>query len=159
MADNLDNLKWKCQDCDAEAPPTGAAYMVILRHQKGHHVRLIDKESGEVLATSLKQALARGIEIPIAEKAPVGPSEGAPEKLPPKIGELPDRGMEITEEGITFLCTLPPVAFTMFDAAKAAGLVEDKEMDIDHWIFQCIQKRFELDFNLRLMLVPVLETK
>ncbi len=151
MAYNLDDLEWKCQDCDASAPPTSAAYMVILRHQKGHHVRLIDKASGEVVAASLKQALARGVEIPVAEKVPDEPAGGPSER--PR--EIPDRGMEISEDGITFLITLPPVAFTLFDAAKAAKLVEDEEMDIDHWIFECIQKRFELDYNLRLMLVPI----
>ena len=62
--------------------------------------------------------------------------------------------MEITEEGLTFPITLPPVAFTMFDAAKAAELV-DKEENIDHWAFECMQKRFELDYGLKFMLVPV----
>lgn len=156
---NLDNMEWRCQDCNATAPPTSSDYMVILRHQKGHHIRLIDKASGEVLATSLKQALARGIDIPGAEKPSDEPPGGPSEKPPQKPGELPDRGMEISEEGITFLITLPPVVFTLFDAAKAAKLVEDEDMDIDHWIFECIQKRFTLDYNLRLMLVPIGETE
>ena len=62
--------------------------------------------------------------------------------------------MELTEEGISFIITLPPVAFTLFDAAKANKLV-DEDKDFDIWLFECIQKRFELDYELRLMLIPI----
>ena len=134
--DNLDELEWRCSDCGATAPPTGYDFMRIIRHQKGHHVRLVNKSTGEILATSVKEAHSKGIDIP----------SGKPETR----GE----GMEITEEGLTFPITLPPVAFTMFDAAKAAELV-DKEENIDHWAFECMQKRFELDYGLKFMLVPV----
>ena len=62
--------------------------------------------------------------------------------------------MELTEEGITLPVTLPPVVFTLFDAAKAAELV-DGDRDMDSWLFECVQKRFELDYGLKLVLVPV----
>ena len=155
MEYNLEDLIWKCQDCGAEAPATSHDYMTLLRHQKGHHIRLVNIKTGDILANSLQHALSNGINIPGSSKTPGKP----PEKPPGKPGELPERGMEISEEGITFLITLPPVAFTLFDAAKAAKLVEDEDMDIDRWIFECIQKRFELDYNLRLMLVPIGETR
>lgn len=134
--DNLDELEWKCSECDATASPTAYDYMRILRHQKGHHVRLVNKSTGEVLASSVKEAHSKGINIP----------SGKP--------ETPGEAMELTEEGITLPITLPPVVFTMFDAAKAAELV-DKEENIDTWLFECVQKRFELDYGLKLMLVPV----
>lgn len=142
---NLGETEWQCQGCDASAPPTHSDYMKLLRHQKGHHIQLVNIKTGEVLAKSVKQALSIGIDIPSDGKHP-GKTSGKPEGTP-------ELGMELTEEGITFPVTLPPVAFTLFDAAKAAKLVEDEDMDIDHWIFECIQKRFELDYELELMLV------
>ncbi|MBA7693021.1 hypothetical protein ES703_101596 [subsurface metagenome] len=141
---NLEELEWKCQDCDASAPPTADDYMRLLKHQKGHRIHLVNK-AGEILATSVKQARSVGIDIP---------KDGKPGGKPPgKPGEKPEE-MELSEEGITFLITLPPVAFTLFDAAKAAKLV-DEDKDLDSWLFECIQKRFELDYSLRLMLVPI----
>lgn len=136
MADNLEDLEWRCSECGATAPPTGYDYMRILRHQKGHHVRLVNKSTGEILAASVKEAHSKGIDIP----------SGKP--------EAPGEAMELTEEGITFPITLPPVVFTMLDAAKAAKLV-DREENIDSWLFECVQKRFELDYGLKFMLVPV----
>jgi len=149
---NIENLKWKCQDCEAEAPPTAYDYMKLLKHQKGHHIRLIDIDTGTILAANVKGARSLGIDIPRSDKGDKGPTE-PPAKIV-KVEDLTDRGMELSEEGITFPITLPPVSFTLFDAAKAAKLV-DEDMDIDQWIFECIQKRFELDYNLRLMLVPI----
>lgn len=139
---SLEELEWKCQDCDASAPPTSYDYMKLLKHQKGHHIRLVNTKTGEILATTVKKARSDGIDIP---------SDGKPSGKPPGKPEL---GMELTEEGITFPVTLPPVAFTLFDAAKAAKLV-DKDKDLDSWLFECVLKRFELDYNLRLMLVPI----
>lgn len=149
---NTENLIWKCQDCEAEAPPTAYDYMKLLKHQKGHHIRLIDTVTGTILAANVKGARSLGIDIPSSTKDSSQTTK-PPDKIV-KVGELEDRGMEISEEGITFPITLPPVAFTLFDAAKAAKLA-DENMDIDQWIFECIQKRFELDYNLRLMLVPI----
>ena len=136
MIDKIEELEWRCSECGATAAPTGYDYMRILRHQKGHHVRLVNKSTGEILAASPKEARSKGIEL-------LG---GKPES--------PAGAMEITEEGITFPITLPPVVFTMFDAAKAAELVDGKE-NIDSWLFYCVQKTFELDYGLKFMLVPV----
>ena len=155
---NLDELEWRCQDCDATAPPTGYDYMLLLRHQKGHHIQLVVKETGEVLASSVKQAQARGIDIPTREKRQDKPPERTVGKVELSPGGKSDgkseAGMELTEEGISFIITLPPVAFTLFDAAKASGRV-DADKDFDIWLFECVQKRFELDYELRLMLIPI----
>ena len=149
---NLDDLQWKCQDCDATAPPTSSDYMVILRHQKGHHIRLIDKASEEVLATSLKQALARGIDIPGAEKPPGELSE----KPPGKPVELPEHGVELSEEGISFVVTLPPLAFTLFNTGKAYNdIPEDK--DFDSWLFECIMTTIKLGYKKRLIYTDIPE--
>lgn len=156
---NLEDLLWKCQECDASAPPTTHDYMKLLRHQKGHHIRLIDTKTGTILATSIVDAQYKGIELPGKPSGEsLGKAGGPSGKPPQKPGEIADRGMEISEEGITFLITLPPIAFTLFDAAKAAKLV-DEDKDIDYWVFECIQKRFELDYELRLMLVDIKAVK
>lgn len=141
---NLEELEWKCLDCDASAPATTYDYMNLLKHQKGHHIRLVNTETGEVLASTVKGALHKGIELP-------GKPHGKPHGKP---GEKLELGMELTEEGITFPITLPPVAFTLFDVAKAAKLV-DEDQDLDSWIFECVMKRFELDYCLQLSLIPI----
>lgn len=60
----LEDLEWRCQECDASAPPTGADYMRLLKHKKGHHIRLVNTKTGEILATTPQQAGVRGIDIP-----------------------------------------------------------------------------------------------
>lgn len=147
---NLEDLLWKCQDCEASAPPTAYDYMRLLKHKKGHHIRLLNTKTGEILASSVKEALSKGIDI-LRNGKPSGKPAGKP-------GGETELGMELTEEGLTFPITLPPVAFTLFDAAKAAKLV-DEDKDLDSWVFECIQKRFELDYSLQLMLVPIAEAK
>ena len=143
---NLEELQWQCQDCDATAPPTTYDYMALLKHQKGHHIRLVNTTTEEIVATTPKEARAKGIDLPMRPSA--GKSAG-------KSGEkVEGDGMELTEEGILLPVTLPPVVFTMFDAAKAAKLV-DEDKGLDSWLFECVQKRFELDYGLQLMLVPI----
>jgi len=104
---NLEDLQWRCQDCDASAPPTTYDYMKLLKHQKGHHIRLINTKTGEIQATSVTDALHKGIDLP---GKPPGKPGGKPDGKPDgKPGE-PEPGMELSEEGITFPITLPPVA-------------------------------------------------
>lgn len=136
MTDKIEELEWKCSECGATAPPTSPDYMKFLRHQTGHHIHLVNKITGEILATTVRQARKKGIDIPSAKT------------------EAPAEAMEITEEGITFPITLPPVVFTLFDAAKAAKLV-DSDMDLDSWLFECVQSKFKLDYGLKFMLVPI----
>jgi hypothetical protein len=62
--------------------------------------------------------------------------------------------VQINEGGITLSITLPPVVLTLFDFAKAAELLKE-DTDLDKWLFECVHKRFELDYKLQLALVPV----
>jgi len=136
MANSLDDLEWRCSECEETGPPTAYDYMRLLKHQKGHHVRLVNKNTGEVLASSVKEARSKGIDM--TSGRPVAGGEG----------------MELTEEGITLPVTLPPVVFTLFDAAKAANLV-DSDTDLDSWLFECVQSKFKLDYGLKLQLTPI----
>lgn len=139
METKLENLQWQCAECKATAPPTAYDYMKLLKHQKGHHISLVNTATGEVLAVSLKEAVSKGIEIPR------------------KTGAAPG-GMELTEEGLMLAVTFPPILLTLFDVAKAAELVEE-EQDLDTWLYECVQKRFELDYHRKLMLVPTEDKK
>lgn len=148
----LEDLEWRCQDCDATAPPTSNDYMKLLLHQKGHHIRLVVKETGETLATSLTDAQYKGIDIPGDEKRqgkPSGKSLGKPE-------EVPEHGIELSEEGISFVVTLPPLAFTLFNTGKAYNdIPEDK--DFDSWLFECIMTTVKLSYKRRLIYIAIPE--
>jgi len=135
---NIDELEWKCVECEVTAPPTSYDYMKLLKHQKGHHIQLVNKVTGEVVAKSPRSAHSKGIEL-------AGAKPGA-------------SAFEFTEEGITLPITLPPVVFTLFDVAKAAGRVP-QEMDLNSWLVECVQKRYELDYRLKLMLVPIAQNE
>jgi len=62
---SLDDLEWKCLDCKVTAPPTSSDYMKLIKHAPGqkHHVRLVDKKTGTVIASSPKGAAAKGIVV------------------------------------------------------------------------------------------------
>ena len=110
--------------------------MLLLKHQKGHHISLVDKKTGASLALSPQGAQKKGIDL-------VGGT--------PKIGS---DAMELTEQGITLPVTLPPSVFTQFSALKAADRIPIK-MGLDEWLVECVQKRLELDYKLELMLIPI----
>ena len=79
---NIDELEWKCVECGVTAPPTSYDYMKLLKHQKGHHIQLVNKVTGEVIAKNPKGARAKGIEL---------------------SGNK--HGLELTEDGITLPLT------------------------------------------------------
>jgi hypothetical protein len=68
----------------------------------------------------------------------------------------PPGTVQISESGLSITIIVPPVVLTMFDFAKAAKL-EPEEKDLDGWLFDCVLKRYELDYKLQLVLLPVRE--
>lgn len=59
-----ENLKWRCSQCDETEEGTDSIYLNFCkRHpkKKGCKVELIDAESGEIVATSLRDAQSKGI--------------------------------------------------------------------------------------------------
>lgn len=56
------NLEWRCTTCGATEAPTGTGYGSLLKHSCSGKIKLalVDKDTGEVLATSLKQAVKLG---------------------------------------------------------------------------------------------------
>ena len=58
-------LEWRCSECGKSTPPTGAGFMRLMTHEVGHHTRLVNKETGEILASNPKEAKAKGIQIDV----------------------------------------------------------------------------------------------
>jgi hypothetical protein len=140
---DLTDVAWVCIDCGVTAPPTSTEGMALLRHNTGHHVQLIDLNTGDVIATSVTDAMNRGI-IPKVERLPEAVGKGS---------ETPDSS-KFTEQGITFTMTQPAAYFTLFNAGKAQGIIPP-EVDLETWNWENAQKRFELDYKFKLMLVPI----
>ena len=57
---NIDQLEWKCPDCGVTAAPTNYDYMKLLKHQKGHHIELVNKVTGEVHGQEPKTGAYQG---------------------------------------------------------------------------------------------------
>jgi len=64
--------------------------------------------------------------------------------------------MQFSEAGLTLSVVVPPVVLTLFDFAKGAKL-EPEEIDLDAWLFKCVQNMFERKYKLQLALIPVKE--
>jgi len=64
MAEHKDyeRLQWQCATCGATQPPTGTGYGRLMRHDCSDEpkLELVDLDTGQVLATSLKQAVKLG---------------------------------------------------------------------------------------------------
>jgi len=58
-------LEWRCSECGKTTPPTGAGFMRLMTHEVGHHTRLVNKETGEILASNPKEARAKGIQLDV----------------------------------------------------------------------------------------------
>lgn len=59
-----ENLKWKCTKCDETTDGTDAAYLNFCKQhskKKGCKVELVDGITGEVVASSLRDAQGKGI--------------------------------------------------------------------------------------------------
>ena len=61
---NFKDMEWRCFQCDVTGPATSRDYMRLLKHRKGHHIHLVNTTSGDHLATTVRQARNKGIDIP-----------------------------------------------------------------------------------------------
>lgn len=148
---------WKCkaENCDYTRPPTLKGYKQLVGHQKEHaHLpkgergyRLVDENTGEVLAESVREAKEKGFLV--AEPPPREESEGKPQGAEVEVTEASSVGI------LRYTITLPADAFTLFNLAKACGLEKDSEKPFDEWIWDCIRMRYETDYKMRLVLAPV----
>jgi predicted transcriptional regulator len=78
------------------------------------------------------------------------PNSETPPQPPPGTAA----SMQFNEAGLTMSIVIPPVTLTLFDFAKGAHLIPE-DTDLDSWLFQCVQKMFELNYKLQLALIPV----
>jgi hypothetical protein len=141
------NLEWKCVTCNATAPPTGSGYSSLIAHScKDRKVWLVDKDSGEMLANNIGQAQHLGL-IKKREKR-----ETKEEKEDIKEPQLVSDGF------IKQTITLPVDAYTLFNLVRAFK-IEKEDKRFDAWIWDCISKRFLLDYKVQLVLAPIGEVQ
>ena len=160
---------WRCQvkGCSYSTPPTLHGYSQITGHQLYHAkqglskeekgFRLIDQNTGEMLAESLKEARDKNLLEPSPKKpTPAIITEPAKE-LTEKDDEVSETVQpQISSKGIfSYTISLPADAFALFNIAKAAGLEKDGEKSFDAWVWDCIKKRFEKDYKRRLVLAAI----
>jgi len=149
---------WKCKakDCGYTRPPTLKGYKQLVGHQKEHsHLpkeergyRLVDENSGEVLAESVREAKEKGFLV--VEPPPRKESKGKPQGAEAEVTEV----ITSSEGIVRYTITLPADAFTLFNIAKARGL-EDADKLFDEWLWDCATARFEKDYKMRLVLAPL----
>lgn len=53
--------EWRCADCKEAAEGTRSGWGKLIKHAKGHHLQLVDVSSGEIAATSIQEAEAKGL--------------------------------------------------------------------------------------------------
>lgn len=206
VAKRLSNpdYEWKCENCRAVQPANTTGYAILMRHNKGHHVHLVEKATGKVVTTNVYNARKMGIDIPqtggkkkkIAEtnqEVEVEISREEPQSPDSAIGEVDEAGavletpeepeakneeedelplpptrdtegevikakevtMELVGKNVLVPVSLPHLAFVLFDVAKSHGLVEDQEMELGQWLYECVQARFKLEYKFEFILNPV----
>ncbi len=115
-----------CETCGEERDgiTTMAQWAEFQRHGKGHHPRLINPETGEVVATGVTDA---------AKILRTKAKEGAKEE-----GKVEDTTeIEFTEKGETLFpikAWLPSTIFTLYSYAKANELIDhDNVIKVSHF--------------------------
>ena len=156
---DIKQVCWKCS-CGETAEPTISNYHRLLsqKEHRGHRRALVHKETGEEIAREIVSARKRGVVFPDAKKRQPVPSRGAL-PLEREAEAIPDT---VEVERLNIRCeqvfrmniVLPADAFVLFDLARAVDL-EDRDVSFDEWVWDCIRKRFEKDYCVELVLVPV----
>ncbi len=152
MADH--NLEWRCTTCGATAAPTGTGYGRLSNHpcSGDRKLALLNKDTGEVLATSLKQAVRRGIIKKQSE--PVG-EPGTPPISPKGDASVMDgyKGYEQDKEAYLFIRLSNgkirdfrlefPEVLSLYKMCKNEGNI-GYQGDFPHFMADCAQTMFAL---------------
>ncbi len=156
---DIKKLCWECS-CGETAEPTISNYqrLVRLKEHRGHRRALIHRETGEEVARELVGARKKGVVFPDSKKRQPVPSKGA---LPsereaearPDMVEVERLNIEC-EQVFRIKLALPADAFMLFNLVRAIGL-EDRAISFDKWLWDCLVKRFETDYRVQLVLVPL----
>jgi hypothetical protein len=141
MADEQEGVQyeWRCKDCDAKEIATTQGFAHLLKHQKGHHIHLVDVTSGQEIATSLSNARAKGIDIP----GPVKEADGGPA----------ERVLVVSQGTAKVTVTLPVEVWAMYNAA-ADYKKRPADQPFDEWLADCITIAFNVGYGLQFGLVP-----
>jgi len=186
---DIRDLEWRCS-CGESRPPSHGDYVSLTmssRHKK-HKKRLVNKLTGEIVAGSRPEAMAKN--IPLLRKEEMAARNvkkqptAAPEPSPPpevttsikgKVREIEpepevddsvdevetdEYEMQATEftveaDGVFRVeVILPADAFTLFNMAKGLGL-DRRDITFNEWIWDCILKRYETDYQVQLIIAPL----
>lgn len=144
------NREWRCTTCGAAAAPTGTGYGELTNHPCSgkRKLALVDKDTGEVLATNLTQAISKGF---IKKQG----MEGAPEISPKGDASVLDgyKGYEQDKEAYLFI-RLPdgrirdfrlefPEVLSLYKMCKNEDKIGYKG-DFPHFMADCAQTMFAL---------------
>jgi len=141
-------VEWRCSTCGEVAEPTDSAYMTFIRHApKGekHEIGLVDKETGGVVATNLKEARSKGY-IPKKE------AEAEKEE----VTEL-----EVSRSGETYFPVkiwLPSSIFSLYYNARRSRLSNHKTL-VDFLCEYCERGFRAAHGGYGLTLAPVEESR
>lgn len=129
--------------------------LLVAQDEVAEHIP--DEEEGEGEAKETRQPKFRGT-VAYAEEEKGEGETAKPEKVAELEEEKPKEitTPEISDGLIRYTVTLPADAWTHFNIARGRGYEED-DKPFDEWLWDCIKKRFELDYKVQLVLAPLLE--
>lgn len=145
-------LIWLCEDCQAEAPPNKSGFLQLNLHAKGHHIGLVDVDTGEILAKTWGEAVQKSI---------LSPEEKEKGKKV-KVRE-PEEGTEfaITKDFETWFPVkmyLPSRIFDLFRTLKGVpGLCD--HADIGEFMVQYTEYGVQQAHGVNLTLAPIVQEK
>jgi hypothetical protein len=144
------NREWRCTTCGAAAAPTGTGYGELTNHPCSgkRKLALVDKDTGEVLATNLTQAISKGF---IKKQG----MEGTPDISPKGDASVLDgyKGYEQDKEAYLFI-RLPdgkirdfrlefPEVLSLYNLCKKEDKIGYKG-DFPHFMVDCVETMFAL---------------
>jgi len=148
------NLEWRCTTCGTTTAPTGTGYGELSNHPCSgeRKLALVDKDTGEVLATSLKQAVRGGI---IKKQSEPAKEPGTSPISPEGDASVLDgyKGYEQDKEAYLFI-RLPngkirdfrlefPEVLSLYKMCKNEDKIGYKG-DFPHFMADCAQTMFAL---------------
>ena len=150
--------EWKCLMCKATWPPTSSAYMMAIKHKdctsQKRQVRLVNKKTGDILASTAQEAMLKGF---IPRPGEVHPDEAVPAEAAAPPSQTSQIGQVDWVGGgfVRIVVVVPADYLTLFNLAR--DRFEKAGITLDRWTWLNAQARFEKDYRHELILAPIPE--
>lgn len=145
-------LEWRCLTCGKTGEPTSGAGMSLLTHECSgtREIRLVDKETGDIKANNVKEAISLGLVKKEKKASKEGEGEGEKD-----IYKTP----QITSENfdMTILVTLPVQDFLRYKLMFAVGPddkirmahfhPESPKMTLSEWLHKALDIMHEFYYE------------